>query len=289
LIRHRTFCEDIKHLRITKEWIPTVLEPLIPWARHYRGSIVREKGKIIDRGIFEQRGGKIVVSEIPIAYSYEQYVEKLNEMKDTTIVDTSKKPKEAKRTKKLLKSHTHESYHLNANGDDRCRFELREFSRAVTHKNLKLQCTICTSMMTVFDDKGKLVHYDGPEELLMHYSEVMIDTRETLRLGLVAKATEKYEELSLKLQFVEEVIADPTLVAGRKDAELLPWMEERGYPKTFLKMPLRSITDKLRKKTIALQELEAENLEHYSNIHAEDLWLEQLTRFEEEYAKMYEQ
>jgi DNA topoisomerase II len=330
--RHRRHCEVARSQRLGQALVrQAVLGPLLPWARHYTGTITLEGGKVVDRGVFAQRGGTIHVTEVPLKMSFEDYEEKLNKMKATplkesrakkerprkatpTIMPTTtadeegvepapgeeaekpgKKPSaERKKTAgagrggaRVLKSHKHEAYDLHENGDDHCHFELREFALMPTHKTLKLVCTIPTSMMTVFDERGKLRHFDGPEQLLDHYSRVMIESRELLRVKLVQRCRERVQELELKARFVAEVVKQPTLVAGRKDAELHAWMTARGYPRTFLDMRLASITERMQAKLNEQLVNEQALLRHYDEMRGEELWLEQLARFEQVYERLY--
>ena len=85
LRRHRLFCEGVKRETSVSRNIsilnPTVLSPLLPWARYYKGTITLENGKVIDRGVFERHGGQIHVTEVPLSLSYDDYQHKLKEMK----------------------------------------------------------------------------------------------------------------------------------------------------------------------------------------------------------------
>jgi DNA topoisomerase-2 len=300
--RHRLICERVATLRNLgpEENLLGVVDEappprLIPWARWYRGSITLEAGprgttRVVDRGVFSQRAGVIQVTEVPLSVSYEDYRDKLEEMK------TGKKRKKkgnkhvvelVASKEKILKSHKHPAYDLHENGDDRCCFELQEFGLMPTHRNLKLESVLSTSQMTVWDEKGKLRHFASAEHLLEHYSGVMLESRETLRLALAERSRQRVTELELKVAFVVEVIAEPTLVAGQKDEPLRAWMEYRGYPRHFLDMRLASITDSLHAKIVT--ELAAEKLLllHYEALTPEALWLEQLTAFEAVYARLY--
>lgn len=369
LERHKLACDAARRARLGEELVDQPLPMLLPWARYYRGSITLERGRIMDRGVFYQRGSIIHVTEVPLGMSYNDYVVKLNVMKATLLDDAKagrgtdlatkrklkaegkaallaelkgkakgkgskaastaaksatakgkgkgkahveeaeeaedepeEEPEEdeapveggvpAPRARKpkavrLLKSHKHEAYHLKQNGDDHCHFELKEFGLVPTHKNLKLETTIGTTQLTLFDEEGKLHHFETPELLLEHYSRVMMETRDQMRLKRIEECTAKVAELELKVQFVAEVIRNPLLVAGRKDSELKPWMESRGYPDAFLNIQLRSITDAMKGKVIKQLADERVTLAHYESIGGEQLWLEQLQAFEAVYNKLY--
>ena len=142
-------------------------------------------------------------------------------------------------------------------------------------------------MMTVFDEEGKLRHFTGAEELLNYYNGVMLKSREVLRVKMVEEARERVKELALKIRFIEEIIEDPMLLAGRKEDELQEWMKSREYPKTFLDMRLGSITEKMHKHVHDQLEKEETNLEYYERIDAADLWLYQLEQFSICYDMLY--
>jgi hypothetical protein len=192
-----------------------------------------------------------------------------------------------KRIVKLLKSHTHEAYLLKENGDDQCCFELKEFGLAPNHKNLKLETTISLTQLTLFDETGKLKHFNTPEEVVEHYNRVMLESREIMRQRRIEACKDKVAELELKVLFIADVIEDPLQVAGREDEELDAWMTKKGYPDAFLNIPLRSITHMMQRKVQQLLGDEKELLEHYNSIGGEQLWLEQLEAFEIVYNKMY--
>jgi DNA topoisomerase-2 len=188
---------------------------------------------------------------------------------------------------RLLKFHRHEAYLLREDGADVCLFELREFAMVPTHKNLKLETKISITQLTVFDEKGKLRHFPTAEALLEYYSGVMVASRGRLLQKLIEEGEARVAELELKVRFVAEVVEQPTLVAGRKEPALSEWMGERGYPKAFLEIPLRSITDAMVTKVGRQLEAERETLAYYRGTAPEELWLAQLERFEESYYKLY--
>lgn len=244
---------------------------LTPWYRYYRGEIKHEGGKIVNRGTFTHRAGTITISEIPIGVSFEQYKEKLEELLK----------------KGMLKRFPDPEMYLNENGNDSMIQEIKEFEKEPTHKNLCLTTTISTTCLNFFDERDRIIHFDSPEDLLDYFHKSTLEFKVKVLEKLRAKAKADYEYAKKKVQFLEEVMETPTLIAGEDDEVVDAWMIERKYDDKLLNIPIKSITIQAIERTKKQMEEAKANYKRYKEMQPEDFWEEQLNTFEKVYDKVY--
>jgi DNA topoisomerase-2 len=275
------------------------LPVLIPWYRYYRGEITRVidkdgKTKIIDRGAFKQRGGVVTITEVPIHYSFDQYKEKVLDVmvsnkptksakKTPPSKMASKKDSKEKKPAISIKKYDSMSITLKDSGDDHMSVNIYELSVTPTFKSLKLQSSIATTQLTFFNEYGKLMHFDSPENLLHYWCELTLKTRTLLKEKMVSILSEECATLTLKATFVQSVIDRILVIEKRNPNELEEEMRICDFPLSFLDMPLASIKKEKVDKLLNQRQKALEKLETYEKLSPEDLWLQQIKAFEDAY------
>lgn len=264
----RYFIQHIKDGKPVSKFKPP---RIFPWWRGYKGIVYRKtSGKLMNRGFFCEEGAHVMVTELPISISGEKYKEFL-----TDLVNDGK---------------------LTAfypTGVDPNKPEFKLEGLAETHINIKelgLERSLPESGMTFLDEN------DVPQNYIHGFNEVMacwckfrynkyVERKKIYTL----KLEEDLRLVQLKLNFVEDIIAEPPrlVISNRTKEEYIPYMEAKGYPQTFLKMSLSSTTkekaDKLRNEA---KELQKEVL-RYKNSLVGNLWLQDLKELKEFLEKEY--
>lgn len=250
---------------------------LIPWARYYTGNITVEKGKIIDRGIFEHKAGTITISEIPLEYTFSAFKGKLEKMQKS---GKNGKPGKIKRVDEPV-------YDLHENGQDTMVVKIHEFEKDPTYKNLGLERVIGLTCLNFFDEDGKVRHFESAEEILDYYHITTLKFKGKVLEKIVERTRKEYKYAKMKVKFLLEVLEDPTLIANKDDEKVSEWMEERKYDSDLLKIPLKSVTKQSVEKTKKIMEESKEEYEKYNSMNPEDLWEEQISDFMTMYDKTY--
>jgi len=238
---------------------------VFPWWRGYNGVVFRKtNGKLTNRGFFTEENGKVYVTEIPISVSAEKYKEHLD-----TLIGQGKLT----------------AYYPTGVDPNKPEFKLEGLAEShLNFKDLGLECSLTESGMTFLDE------YDIPRNYVHGFNEVMACWCKNRYKAYIERKkiyAQKLEEdlrmINLKLSFVEDIIATPPrlVISNKKESEYMPYMEAKGYPKTFLKMAISSLTkekaDKLRKEA---GNLEAQ-VKHYLLTSPGNLWLQDLKELKE--------
>jgi len=248
---------------------------LIPWWRGYEGEVYRklQTGKIVNRGIFEDKVNACIVYELPIMMSGSRYAASLDKMVEKGRIKAWK------------------PYGTNEN---KPQFKLTGYGEAFTnHLELHLESQICETNMTFMDDVNIPHHYAyGATQVCAQFCKIRYQKYVERKSAIIPKMEAELKILQLKLNFVEDVIAERLVLRNVSKGVIKAYMDEHGYPKDFLKMSLMSITkekaDELRQQ-MAEKQLVVEN---YRQMHPGDLWLRELdvlaAKLEEMYPKQWD-
>ena len=142
--------------------------------------------------------------------------------------------------------------------------------------------------MTYMDNKDlPLTYKGGAKHVCAQFCKIRYE-QYILRKELYLKKLEEDLRIeSLRLAFVEDVISGRLDIRGANEENYVPYMEEKGYPDTFLGMAYRSFSkkkaDALRKQ---IEELE-QQCEKYRTTHPGDLWLEDLQELKQSLEQLY--
>lgn len=243
---------------------------LIPWWRGYDGEVYRkvQGGKVMNRGAFEDRVNACYILELPIKMSGQKYEEGL---------------------KKMVKSGRIKEYKKIDTDENKPQYRLTGYGESFkTHHELHLESQICETNMTFMDDKN-IPHsfaYGAPQ-VCAQFCKIRYQKYIERKQRIIPKLEEELKILQLRLDFVEDVIAERVVLRNVAKSVIRAYMDEKGYPKDFLKMSLMSITkekaDELRKEMAEKQK----SVEDYRQIHPGDLWNRELDALAAKLEEMY--
>lgn len=93
----------------------------------------------------------------------------------------------------------------------------------------KLTGKIHTTNMNLFDEKGRIIKYQTPEDIMTSFFGARLDFYGQRKDHLLTIMRRDLQILSNKARFVEEVCKGDLIINNRKRKEILHELEERGY------------------------------------------------------------
>eukprot|EP00873_Tetraselmis_striata_P022588 jgi/Tetstr1/442852/TSEL_003229.t1 len=198
---------------------------MLPWYNHFKGSIEEVTTKSGGRtfqvtGVFEQSEGGLDITELPVrkwTQDYKEYLEALikpeNKAETPFITD-------------YKEYHTDTTVHFSvALSQDK----LAEAVKAGIEKKFKLQSTISTGNMMLWDKNGVIRKFDTPEEILEEFYDLRLSYYDKRRASLIQCAEADLQRLTNKMRFILEVIDGKMVVNNRKKKDIEADLVARGY------------------------------------------------------------
>ena len=96
-------------------------------------------------------------------------------------------------------------------------------------RRLKLEASISTSNMHLFNAQGQIVKYESPLAVLQEYFPMRLSLYETRREALLARLDREWRRMDNKVRFILSVVNGSLVVSNRKKAELLQELARQGY------------------------------------------------------------
>lgn len=200
------------------------MEPLVPWYRGFVGKIfAKESGRGSDSQTFIVQGlyeipdeSTLVITELPVkswTQNYKVFLESL--LESGTI-------------KYFKENHTDIAVLFTISLEPKT---LQEFVQAPggIMKKFKLETTISTSNMHLFDAKGRIRKYETPLEVLEEFYSIRLDFYDRRKTSMLAKLQDQIKMLSNKTRFILSVIDGTLVVSNRKKQDILDQLVQDGY------------------------------------------------------------
>jgi len=163
---------------------------------------------------------------------------------------------------------------------------------------LKLTSTISLTNLHLYNEKGIIIKYDYPEDILEDFYEVRYKIYEKRIQYMVNKLKNLFNIIDYKIKYIESVIDKTIKVQGNTRTQVIDRLEELEFPKSNSdhlappdKRTYKYLTDLslLSLTTDKIAELKEERkvkkkeYKDYLNISVEDRWLNELGELELEY------
>lgn len=237
--------EDIisNMIRVAKN-LPQV--EMVPWYSGFKGKITKtDTGSFNVAGVYTRSGkDSIIVTELPVGVwtsDYKEYLEKLESDPALGITNIVNNSSEVDVDFKIVFSS--EEYR-------------RKFFEADAEKLLKMNKSISTKNMHLFDENGSIKKYGSAEEIIEEFVGVRLKYNQLRKNSLLAEYSSANEVVDNKIRFLTEIIEGTFVVYRRSKKEINANLEEKKYSKyegTFdylTSMPIYSFTNE------KIQELE---------------------------------
>ena len=230
-------------------------EEMLPWYRGFTGSVQQKAAQsYVLTGTLEQLDEQTVrISELPVGKwttDYKQYLESVlvgnqptsKDDKDdghgATATAASSTSASAPFVKDFKENHTDTSvlFTVTTLPD---KLDVYGQEKGGLIKKFKLDTSVSTSNMHLFDLGSKIKKYDGPISLLKEFFAVRMQYYDHRKTHLLGKLTNEWDKLDNKVRFLLAVIRGDIVVANRKKTELLNDLKRHGL-KTFYEAKDRS-------------------------------------------------
>lgn len=206
----------------------TALPPLVPWQRGFTGTIepdASREGRFTVRGRVARVGAEdsrvYAVKELPIGVwtqNYKAFIEEL-------LVGSAEK-KEAPLVADYVEEH----------GDDTVRFVVtlnaegkRRLSEEGALSFFKLETTLTTSNLTLFDAEHKIKRYATPEQIVDEYYPLRLALYKKRRLRAIRELRREHARIEQRARFVRAVVDGTLVLTGKTRPELLATLLEHGF------------------------------------------------------------
>ncbi|CAM9132193.1 unnamed protein product [Discosporangium mesarthrocarpum] len=219
---------------------------LQPWYDGFAGEIQAKVGKkgvdggFTTRGIIKRTADDTVeIQELPVrkwTQDYKQFLEGLLPGGDD-VKAGGKKGKEMKPTmgkfiKDFKENHTDTTVHFTVTMSP-SDIDSLESEQDGLVKFFKLESTVNTSNMVLFDRYGQLVKYDSPQHIMEDFYDLRMDYYGRRKVNLLSRMQREWSKLDNKVRFILAVVEGRLVVSNRRKADLLSELQEEGYDTFF--------------------------------------------------------
>jgi len=225
---------------------------------------IQDQYAVITTGKFNISGNKIVVTELPIGLWTHDYWSFLHNL----------------RCERQIMSFTDHST------TESVKFEILGF-KDPTITTLRLQTKISMSNMVLLSCEGHPIRYNTLYDILRIFYNLRLPYYSKRKEYLLQRFTEDMKKKTDKMRFIQAYIDKKIRIKNRNDTEVLKKLEELNLPVNMLNTALKSLT---KEKIAELQSEIDREQQIYKILETktpEQLWLDDLDEFEQEYSKHY--
>jgi len=271
-------------------------EDMMPWYNGFEGSIFKHDDKNYEIfGCYSQKNNKIIITELPIGESTQNYKDFLEKMLEGDI-----DPKSKNKEKRVKKVDEFIGYTCN-NTDTKVYFEL-EFSNVNNVNNIEktfhLSKKLSITNMHLFNPDYKITKYDSVVDIMNEYYDVRIDLYEKRKLYELEILEYQLNIISNKVRFILMIIEKKLVVNNKKKVDIEAELEKFNFPQFgknkndndlsynyLLSMPIYNLTFE---KIEELRKQKQDKEDQYTELNSqssETIWYSELNKLEKEYKK----
>jgi DNA topoisomerase-2 len=158
-------------------------------------------------------------------------------------------------------------------------------------KTLKLTTSVSTSNMHMFNTECKLHKYETPAEIIDEFYAVRMTTYAKRKANQISVLEQKLVKLSNRAKYIMGNLNDTIDLRRKTNEAVVKLLEEKGFDrldgdyKYLTKMPMDSVTRENVEAILKEKTDKESELEELKSTALEQMWMRELARFEEEYAK----
>jgi DNA topoisomerase-2 len=253
----------------------------------FKGTIEKTKDKFISRGVYQKISAtKVAITELPVGTWTEDYKEFLESMldKDLKYYESHSTDKHVMFELQFASSQILDMY-LTVQDNGITKFE-NDF-KLVSSKGLGM------NNMYLYNSKGQIRKYNTILEIICDFLEVRLEYYGKRKAYVCKQLQHDIDILANKIRFIKSVICGELKVSKMKKSDLEVWCIEKEYLQVndshdyLIKIPIYHLT------TDKVEEFEDELIACQSKLKTlqetteTQMWVTELTEFEEEYDKFY--
>jgi DNA topoisomerase-2 len=272
---------------------PTADIDFVPYYQGFKGTVEKmQDNKYLIRGVYEVHNDTVHITELPIGTWTMPYISYLETLMDGGTDKSGKRvPPSIKDFNSIC---TEVMVDITVSFPKGRVAELMETVDANGYngveKLLKLQTTVSTTNMHMFNSECKLHKYDSVSEIIDDFYVVRIKVYQKRKAAMVQSMNKKLVRLSNRARYIQETLKG-TIDLRRKNAtqvnDLLTNMSFEqidGDYKYLIKMPMDSVTEENVASIMKEKETTAMELNTLMATTVEQMWLHELSVLEKEYS-----
>ena len=230
--------------------------------RDFKGEIIPMKNGFISQGVYSVSGNKIEITEIPLETSGESYKEFLHSL--------------------VLSGRLQDVVEKNT---EVISFVVTVLDNKILEdpvKELKLQKTILTSNMHLFDKNGLIKKYNNVYEIINEWMTSRFPWYAIRKRHLISELSGQLDVVSSKYRFLQMIMKDELVVYRRKRDDVIADLQKNGFKMVsdsydyLLKMPVTSFTEEMLEKLQKEIDDVSGRLEDVKKTSVEQMWLNDL-------------
>uniref|UniRef100_A0A0K2UGB3 DNA topoisomerase 2 n=1 Tax=Lepeophtheirus salmonis TaxID=72036 RepID=A0A0K2UGB3_LEPSM len=199
------------------------MKEMVPWFKHFKGSIeyIGEQKYVVNGEVANLSDTKIEISELPVKTWTQTYKESVMEQ---MLNGSEKNPSSIISDYKEYHTDVTVKFVVTMASD-----KLREAERKGLHQFFKLQTTISTSSMVLFDAYGCLKKYNNPLEIISEFYDVRIRFYEKRKKYLVGMLEADNLKLKNQARFIKMKCEGSLVVENKKRKDIILDLTNKGF------------------------------------------------------------
>ena len=223
-------------------------EEMLPWFQGFTGDVFRDAKKADRyhvRGVIEKLDDTTLqITELPVrewTQDYKAFLEALlvgepQRAVGQTKAAAAKASNSEPSIKDYKEHHTDTTVHFTVTMTP----EQMAAAEAVgLHKKFKLESTITTSNMVLFDSEGRLRHYNKVDDIMVDFFGLRLAYYQKRKDWLADKLTDEWTKLDYKVRFILALINETLSIRNRPKKEILAELKAKGFT-AFPKQPKKA-------------------------------------------------
>jgi DNA topoisomerase-2 len=252
------------------------MEEMHPWFKGYTGDVEKIKDdKYAIRGrVTKISGAEVEISELPIRTWTQPYKEWLE-----TLTMEGKK-NEAPAISDFTQHHTDTTVRFTVTMTEE---QMAAAEAKGLDKFFKLDSTLSTTNMVLFDAEGRIKKYNNVAEIMQDFYAVRVRLYQKRKSLLADRLQEAYERLDNRVRFIKAIIAGTLVINNRKRDTILADLVAQGF-KPFPKRSGRKTAEEAAAEEEAAAD-EAPGAHDYDYLLSMPLWsltMEKVNKLEDE-------
>ena len=260
----------------------------IPYYEGFQGTIQKTSDtKFLIKGKYEKIGNdKVRVTELPVGFwteDFKELLEKLIEPEQTK--DGKKKLAFIKDYDDMSKDTTVDfTIHFSKNKISELEAHIDDNNCNGIEKILKLQSTVTTTNMHLFNAEEKLCKYETVEHIIDDYYITRLELYNKRKQYLIEQLSQELLVLHNKVRYIREILNDTIDLRKKKKDDVIKMLNDKKYSvindddefKYLVKMSMDSVTEENIDKLTNEHDKKAQELESIKMKTIQQMWLEEL-------------
>ena len=252
-------------------------DALSPWYRNFKGTISKEKGKFVSKGVYERLSPtKVRVTELPVGMWTEEFKELLESALDNSKLKSYESHYTDVRVDFVLHFATSKDLDALLALDDNGHTGFENAFKLVSTRGLGV------TNMYLFNCDGQITKYETLQQVFEEFYKVRLSYYDKRKAHQLADLEEKKVYMQARVVFIDEIVSGSLIIHNQPKDVLEEQLESRCYPKKddsfdyLVTMPIYSFTLEKKRKLQDDLSVVMETIKNLSALTCEQIWEQEL-------------